>query len=640
MPGDRPALRFYKICGELTPPGDKSLAHRYLFLAPFAAKPVKLLKLSGGMDVRSSIECLRKIGVRIDGEPPEVTVYPFVYDTLKAGLQSLELNCGNSGTTARFLMGFLSAFGIGARISGDESLNRRPMKRAAAPLAEMGCRISLERGENLPEIVEPVPALSGIEWTMKTPSAQVKTAILFAGLRARGETVIRENVSTRNHTEIILKEAGADIHFNGDEIVLHPLEKPLSFPEDISIPGDISTAAFFVTAAAMLGGSELTLHRLLLNPHRAYYLDVLKRMGAGIEMDHEYESFGERAGDVRVEYSGRLKCIEVSGEETVKCIDEIPALAVAASFAKGRSVFRDLEELRVKESDRLKALEFNLQKMGVEARAVGSSLEINGRSTAIFLYSAEILKAERIGGKVEYARESSVELDSFGDHRIAMAMKIASLVMHRDCAITGGENAAISAPKFYAELDRLLMERKPDNIFLAGFMGAGKTTTGKMLAKELDYSFIDLDERVRTTAGKPIWRIFTEVGEDRFRELEKKELMSLAGINRTVVALGGGTTCDFENTTFIYKMGLVILLAAPHDILYARIKDESGRPLYRNEEDFYALFNRRNIIGCYETADFIIDTSRDNPSLIAKSLKKILHHWRERQTGPDSKPAS
>jgi 3-phosphoshikimate 1-carboxyvinyltransferase len=591
------------------------------------------------MDVRSSIDCLRKIGVRIDGEPPEVTVYPFVYDTLKAGLQSLELNCGNSGTTARFLMGFLSAFGIGARISGDESLNRRPMKRAAAPLAEMGCRISLERGENLPEIVEPVPALSGIEWTMKTPSAQVKTAILFAGLRARGETIIRENVSTRNHTEIILKEAGADIHFNGDEIILHPLEKPLSFPDEISIPGDISTAAFFVTAAILLGGSELIIRRVLLNPHRAYYLDVLKRMGALIEIEHEYNSFGERAGDLRIVYDGRMKGIEISGEETVKCIDEIPALAVAAAFAKGRSVFRDLQELRVKESDRLKALEFNLQKMGVEVQAAGSSLEINGRSTAVCLDAGmpvEECKGDE-EGKVEIA-DPPAELDSFGDHRIAMAMKIASLVVHRDCYIKGGESAAVSAPRFYADLERLLVERRPANIFLAGFMGAGKTTIGKLLAKELDYSFIDLDERVRTTAGKPIWRIFTEDGEDRFRELEKKELMSLAGINRTVVALGGGTTCDFENTTFIYKMGLVILLAAPYDILYARIKDEPARPLSRNEEDFYALFNRRNIIGCYETADFIIDTSRDNPSLIAKSLKKILHHWRERQTGPDSKP--
>jgi 3-phosphoshikimate 1-carboxyvinyltransferase len=519
MPGDRPGLRFYKIFGELELPGDKSLAHRYLFFAPFAAKPVKLLNLPNGLDVRSSIECLRKIGVSIEGEPPEVTVHPFVHDTREAGSQSLELNCGNSGTTARFLIGFLGAFGIGARISGDESLNRRPMKRAAEPLTEMGCRISLSDGGTLPAIVETAKGLKGIEWAMKSPSAQVKTAILLAGLKARGETVIRENVSTRNHTEIILKEAGADIYFNGDAIVLHPLGKPLSFPDKILIPGDISTAAFFVIAAVLLGGSELIIRRVLFNPHRAYYLSVLKRMGAGIKIEREYESFGEMAGDVRVEYSGRLKGIEISGEETVKCIDEIPALAVAAAFAKGRSVFRDLQELRVKESDRLRGLEFNLQKMGVEVRVTDSSLEINGRSTSVFLDSAEVVETERTGGKKEYARKSSVELDSFGDHRIAMAMKIASLAEHQECIIKRGGSAAVSAPDFYDKLDYLLIERKPDNIFLAGFMGVGKTTIGKLLAKELDYSFIDLDERVRATAGKPIWKIFTEESEERFREL-------------------------------------------------------------------------------------------------------------------------
>jgi len=627
MPGDNSILRFYKICGELALPGDKSLAHRYLFFAPFAGKPVRLLNLPGGLDVRSSVECLRKIGVRIEGEPPEAVVHPFMPDTRKTGSPPLELNSGNSGTTARFLMGFLSAFGIGARISGDESLSKRPMKRVTAPLVKMGCRINLENGERLPAVVEPaVTALSGIEWTLETPSAQVKTAILLAGLRAGGETVIREDEHTRNHTEIILKEAGADIHFNQGEIVLQPLEKPLNFPDEIEIPGDISTAAFFVTAAVLLGGSELILRRVLLNPHRAYYLDILKRMGAGIEIEREYESFGEKAGDVRVEYRGRLKGIEISGGETVKCIDEIPALAVAAAFAKGRSVFRDLQELRVKESDRLRALEFNLQKLGIDVRADGSSLEINGRSTAVFLNPTDVAKAERTGRNVEYARESSLELDSFGDHRIAMAMHIASIAGHIDCNVQGSESAAISAPEFYAELNRLLLERRSGNIFLAGFMGAGKTTVGKLLAKELDYSFIDLDERVRATAGKPIWRIFTEDGEERFRELEKKELLSLSGIDKTVVALGGGTTCDPENTAFIYKKGLVIVLTAPQDVLYARIKDEPGRPLSRDREDFNALFYQRNINGCYETADFIIDTSKENTSRIAQSLTELLRH--------------
>jgi 3-phosphoshikimate 1-carboxyvinyltransferase len=617
-------LRFYKICGELALPGDKSLAHRYLFLAPLATKPVRLLNLPGGLDVRSSIECLRKIGVRIEGEPPEAVVHPFIPDTRKSDSHPLELNCGNSGTTARFLMGFLSAFGIGARISGDESLSKRPMKRVMTPLAKMGCRINLENGERLPVVVGPaVTALKGIEWALETPSAQVKTALLLAGLRARGETIIREEVSTRNHTEIILKEAGADIHFDQNEIVLQPLEKPLSFPDEIEIPGDISSAAFFVIAAALLGGSELILRRVLINPNRAYYLDILNKMGAGIKIEREYESFGEKAGDVRVEYRGRLKGIEISGGETVKCIDEIPALAVTAAFAKGRSVFRDLQELRVKESDRLRALEFNLQMLGVDVRGVGSALEINGRSTAFFLNPAEVIKADRTGGKAEYARKSSVELDSFGDHRIAMATHIASIASHIDCNIKGSESAAISAPEFYAELDKLLIERKPGNIFIAGFMGAGKTTVGKLLAKELDYSFIDLDERVRATAGKPIWWIFTEDGEDRFRELEKKELMRLAEIDRTVVALGGGVTCDPENTTFIHKKGLVIVLTAPPDVLYARIKDEPGRPLSRDREDFNSLFNQRNINGCYETADFIIDTSKENTLRIIQSLSEI-----------------
>lgn len=615
MTGGHPAFRFQKIKGELVLPGDKSLAHRYLFLAPFAVKPVKLSNLPGGLDVRSSIECLKKIGVRITGAPPEITIYPFSGFEKKVISPQIELDCGNSGTTARFLFGFLSALGIGARISGDESLNRRPMKRVAEPLSEMGCRIYLSDGGTLPAVVEPAARLKGIDWTMKAPSAQVKTAVLLAGLKAEGATMIHEKLATRDHTEIMLTEAGADISLNLGEIRLHPLIKPLDLPEMIRIPGDISTAAFFITVAVLLGGSELTLNHALLNTHRAYYLDVLKKMGASIAIKQEYNCFGERAGDLIIEYNGGLRGIEMSGEETVKCIDEIPVLAVAASFAKGRSVFRDLEELRVKESDRLKAIEFNLQKLGVDAKMSGSSLEIIGRTPAIYLGSGD---KERENGP---AAEPLVEFDSFGDHRIAMAMKTASLAAHRDCTIKGSGSAAVSAPGFFDDLNRLLVERRPVNIFLAGFMGAGKTSVGELLAKELDYSFINLDEWIEKTAGKPIRRIFEEDSEERFREMEKKELMNLAGIEKTVVALGGGTTCDPENMKHIVNSGLMVLLTAPPELLYERTKNGDNRPLADTKIEFYKFYNSRIEKGCYDTADFIIDTSKNSASAIAKTIR-------------------
>jgi 3-phosphoshikimate 1-carboxyvinyltransferase len=625
VPFENPALRFHRICGEAILPGDKSLSHRYLFLAPYANKPVKLKNLSSGLDVRSSIECLRKIGVRIEGEPPDITVFPFFVDqSLHKSMH--QLDCGNSGTSARFLMGFLSAFGVCATIDGDESLRKRPMKRVMEPLTMMGGVIDLEHGATLPAVIKEPERLKGISWNMKIPSAQVKTSILLAGLKAHGETVIREERKTRNHTEIILKTAGADIRCEDGAITLQPLTESLRFPNEIIIPGDISTAAFYVVCASILSGSELVLRRILLNPHRAYYLEVLKRMGASLMVLDEAEAFGEKVGDLEVRFSGKLNGIEIGGDESVMCIDEIPALAVAASFAKGKSVFRDLQELHIKESDRLKAIEFNLQKLGIDTRAEGDSLIIEGKSASFHVnpYVQKKDEGKKNARNNLLESEKSILLDSFGDHRIAMAMKIASLAEHRDCIIKGSESVEVSAPEFYEELRRLLIDRKPHNIFLTGFMGSGKSTVGALLAKRMDYSFIDLDERIRTAAGRPIWKIFSEEGEERFRELEKTELMNLAGIEKTVVALGGGVTCDSDNISFICKSGLVILLAAPPEILYQRIKNEKGRPLVKKIDAFQKLFQERYKSGCYFISDITYDSSKSDSTEIVYQLYELV----------------
>ena len=631
MPDGMSSLRFFRINGELKLPGDKSLAHRYLFFAPFAEKPLKLFNLPAGLDVCSSIECLRKCGVKIEGDAPVVRINPFSPDI--SGRKSggpVQLNCGNSGTTARFLMGFLSAVKISAEISGDDSLNKRPMMRAAEPLIKMGAVIPLSENGTLPAVIGETKKLSGISWEMRIPSAQVKTAILLAGLKADGTTVIKEMTKTRDHTEIVLEKAGADIRRNNNETTLTPLKKPMQFPEEITIPGDISTTAFYITAACILGGSHLLIKNVLLNSHRAHYLQVLNRMGACLEIRDEDESFGERTGTIEVHFRNLLKGTDISGEETVMCIDEIPALAVAASFANGKSVFRDLRELRLKESDRLYALEYNLKKLGVDARVESDSLIINGKSCTVSLFpdnkrSNEDLKTECGSTGINVMRE----LDSFGDHRIAMAMSVASLAVRKRLSIKGIECEAVSAPQFHKDLEKLLVERRKTNVFLSGYMGAGKTTVGRLLAEKMHYEFIDLDERIRSAAGKPIWKIFSEDGENSFRELEKQELKNLDGQKNIVAALGGGTTCNPENSEFIYKNGLMVLLTAPVENLFERIQDEKSRPLAKDYNVFQELFGKRLDSGCYSFADIVCSTENAAPEEIAEALSQFFLHFFE-----------
>lgn len=328
------------IRGGLNFPGDKSISHRALILASLGKGESRLANLSTGNDVSNTRFCLEYSGITIRKQKE--------YSSVTGGgfmPSKYPLNCGNSGTTARLMIGLLAGQNIKAMFIGDESLSKRPMKRILGPLSMMGIAYESAR-DTLPVLIHP-GMLKGIEFTPDVASAQVKSAILLAGLGAEGTTVVHEKHRTRDHTEVLLKFLGADIEVNGSKITVKKLRFPLENFE-MKIPGDPSTAAFFIGAATLLPGSELVLQNVLLNPTRTGFLDALIKMGAGIETANAWEQAGERAGNLIVR-SRPLKGINITASDAPALIDEIPMLAVLAAVAEGESTFSGLEELRVKE---------------------------------------------------------------------------------------------------------------------------------------------------------------------------------------------------------------------------------------------------------------------------------------------------
>lgn len=419
------------LSGALRPPGDKSLSHRCAILAALASGPSQLTHFATGADGQSTLRCLEALGVQVErAGDGAITV-------TGAGLGGLRppvapLDAGNSGTTMRLLSGVLAAQPFASSIAGDASLSARPMGRVLDPLRAMGARAASEAGGRPPLRFAPAAALQGLDYTLPVASAQVKSALLLAGLYAHGTTRVREPLPTRDHTEVLLRHLGAPVALEAGVAIAGPVESlaPLGA---FRIPGDPSSAAFFLCAAAALPGSDLLVDEVSLNPSRSALLDVLRRLGARPQVVSIEDRCGELVGSLHLDGPAALSGTRIAGAEAAALIDEIPILAVLATRTREGITFDDVGELRVKESDRLAALADNLRAMGAVCEAGATSLHVPGDQP---LHGAA--------------------LACHGDHRIAMAFAVAALWARGDTLIRGAECASISYPEFYTTLAGLV----------------------------------------------------------------------------------------------------------------------------------------------------------------------------------------
>jgi 3-phosphoshikimate 1-carboxyvinyltransferase len=411
------------ISGAITLPGDKSVSHRYAMIASIAEGATHVKNYSTGADCHSTLNCMRALGIEIEGQGTEFTIHGKGLDGLREA--SGDLDAGNSGSTIRMLSGILAAQPFHTRIFGDESLSRRPMQRIMTPLAQMGARLSARDGR-FPPIEIDGGTLRPIQYELPVPSAQVKTCVLFAGLFAEGETTVMEPVASRDHTEIALCEFGADLTVDRQRISVRGRAKLEG--REVTVPSDLSSASFFIVAALLIPGSHLTIHGVGLNPTRSALLDCLAGMGAKIRIPELESRNGELVGDIVVEHSA-LRGGSVSGATTAALIDEIPVLAVLGAATEEGLTIRDAGELRIKETDRIQTVVENLKRMGVVAEELPDGLIIPGKQ------------------KFRAAR-----FDSFGDHRIAMAFAVAALRGDGESAIEGADAASVSFPEFWGTL--------------------------------------------------------------------------------------------------------------------------------------------------------------------------------------------
>jgi len=404
-------------------PGDKSISHRYAMLSAMAEGTSRFHNFSAAQDCYSTLGCVGTLGCawsRKDGGIIEV-----VGRGPKLESPAQPLDCGNSGSTIRMLSGILAGQPFTTELFGDESLSRRPMARIMKPLSEMGAKLEAQEGGRPPLRIHGGP-LRAIHYKPEVASAQVKTCVLFAGLFAEGETSVEEPIRTRDHGELALRAFGVQVERSGNTARIKGGQRLHAI--EAHVPGDLSSAAFFLCAAALYPGSQLTLPGILMNPTRARLLDILIQTGMKISVAQLEEHHGELIGTIEAR-GGIWKGGTISGADTAALIDEIPVLAATAPYTENGLEVRDAKELRVKESDRIAAVATNLRKMGAEVEERPDGLRIAGR--------------QRLHG---------AELDSFGDHRIAMAFAIAALRAEGETMIHGAEAAGVSYPAFFEDL--------------------------------------------------------------------------------------------------------------------------------------------------------------------------------------------
>ena len=425
------------IASEIRVPGDKSISHRALIAAALSNGPCEISGFLPSSDCLATLQALRQIGVKIDileevddFGPTRLLVHG---RRMKFSQPAGDIDCGNSGTTMRLLAGLLAGQPFKSRLVGDESLSRRPMGRIIDPLTEMGADIKALGEKGTAPLAIDGGKLQAIHYTLPVASAQVKSAILLAGLFCEGKTTVTQPLTTRDHTERLLGYFLVKTRTIGQDVSVYGGQMPES--RDFAVPGDVSSAAYWVTAAAAQPGSKLTIHDVGLNDTRSGFLRVLVRMGAHIAEIIETVERGEPKGRIEVR-GGALRGTGIGGDEIPNVIDELPILAVAGALAEGSTVIRDAQELRVKETDRIAAIANNLREMGVTVQDFYDGLEIEGRG---------VLKGTR--------------LPSFNDHRIAMAFSVAGLFAVGETVIDDMDCARVSYPGFEDEL-KLFMSSK------------------------------------------------------------------------------------------------------------------------------------------------------------------------------------
>jgi 3-phosphoshikimate 1-carboxyvinyltransferase len=422
------------LTGGVELPGDKSISHRYAMLAGLAEGTSELRHFSAAADCQSTLECMSALGAEVKIEKDLVKVTGRGPRGLKSSWRALD--AGNSGTTMRLLAGILAGQEFSSKLTGDESLQKRPMKRVIAPLREMGAEIR-GRDDNFAPLEIRGANLKAIDFKMSMASAQVKSAVLLAGLFAEGETSVTEPARTRDHTELALEEFGASIEKHGRTIKVHGLGHGNGSgklaAKSLDVPGDLSSAVFFIAAASLLPDSNILIHNVGLNPTRTAILDLFVSMGASIHVLGLKSTQGEIIGDLAVK-GASLKGGVIAGEQIPLVIDELPMLAALGPFTEEGIEISDAAELRVKESDRIAALAENLRRMGATVEERPDGLKVAGRRA----------------GKLRGA-----EIEPRGDHRIAMAFAVAGLAAESNTVIRDADCAAVSFPTFFQELNHL-----------------------------------------------------------------------------------------------------------------------------------------------------------------------------------------
>ena len=414
-----------KIQGQIDLPGDKSISHRALMIASLSTKTSTIKNLASGKDVESTEDCLKKCNISISGDTDiEKIITGYTFQDPKS-----ELDCGNSGTTIRLLSGLLASRNIKATLIGDESLSKRPMGRIIRPLLKMNLSI-IAKNNKTPIKIEKSD-IKSIDHHSDISSAQVKSAVLFAGLGATNKTTYQEPFLSRDHTEIMLKSVGANIEIYDNKISIENMSQPL-FPLNMRVPADPSTAAFFAGAVSILPQSEITLKNLLTNPTRFEFFNVIKLMGVDVDVLSKNFEGGESVSDISIK-NKKLKSISIEKSKIPSLIDEIPILAIIATQAEGKTIIRGAEELRVKESDRIESIIFNLRNMGAIVEEFNDGFSIEGPT-----------------------KLNGTEIRTFGDHRIAMAFTIAGLVADGETKLDNYKCIDISFPEFFATLKDII----------------------------------------------------------------------------------------------------------------------------------------------------------------------------------------
>jgi len=419
------------IKGTLTVPGDKSISHRAAIFGALASGETKITNFLHAADTDSTLKVLRQLGATITEQADGTVSVQGCAGQFNAPQEALF--CGNSGTSMRLMLGVLAGYEFKSTFSGDESLSRRPMDRVSVPLTEMGAQISGQGERCLPPVTLQGGNLRGVCYALPVASAQVKSAILLAGLRAEGQTAVIEKTPSRDHTEQMLQGFGATLDIKvlfdgGREIIINGGQQLRA--ADVNVPGDISSAAFFFAAAALRPGWQVTVQNVGINPTRSGILEVLEEMGAKVLLDNQRQSGGEQVADVTV-IGAPLRGVEIGGSLIPRLIDELPVLAALATQAEGETVIRDAHELRVKESDRIEIISRELRKMGADIEEREDGMIVRG---PLQLKGAEVTSPP-------------------GDHRIAMTLAVAALAADGDTILQNAEAIQSSFPNFMEVLD-------------------------------------------------------------------------------------------------------------------------------------------------------------------------------------------